>query len=399
VALAFAASMLIDPSKAALAASPQTAQADAALRYLYAHQGTDGSIAGSAGATEDTVISVADNGFDPATLRNASSGVSAYDFLDAQRTSIHTAGAAAKYVLTWLAAGSPAALHGHSELVRLNTPAASGGFLEPNGAFFNADPALETANSFSQSLAVLADLAAGHAVPVHATGWLACAQRPDGGFGYAITAASAAPPAFCGDAASDTNDTAIILQALGRAGVTAVAPAARTYLHAAQLQTGDGGFGFTAAGPSDPSSDTGVIQALVAIGDDPMGAAWTLSAGHDPVIDLESFADPQGSGGYVFPGNLAPDAFTTSQVAQALVLKPYGAATTFPPGSSPLTGGATPSPSPTSSVSAATGLPVPATGAADPATGFAGIALLALTGLGVVAGALTAIRRRRSPGS
>ena len=64
-------------------------------------------------------------------------------------------------MLSWLAAGSPSALHGHSVLVRLNTPAASGGFLEPNGVFHNPDPALETANAFSSPSVSVAIAAAG----------------------------------------------------------------------------------------------------------------------------------------------------------------------------------------------------------------------------------------------
>ena len=58
-----------------------------------------------------------------------------------------------------MAAGRPAAIDGSALLAKLNMPAASGGYLEPNGAFHNASAAIETANVFSQALAVLADLA------------------------------------------------------------------------------------------------------------------------------------------------------------------------------------------------------------------------------------------------
>jgi hypothetical protein len=367
----------------ASAATPQTSQANAALRYLYAQVGTDGSIAGAMGATEDTVISVADNGYDPATLKKSPSGTSALDYLGAHESTVTTAGSAGKYVLAWLAAGKPTAMHGSGLLTKLNT-LAPGGYLHTNGAFHNSNNG-ESANAFSQSLAVLADVAAGHALPAHAVDWLKCAQRPDGGFGYPIHATMATPPAFCGATSSDTNDTSIILEAIGAAGVSAAANAAEPYLHAAQ-QT-NGGFGFS-AGPTDPDSDAGVIQALAAIGQDPTGAAWTVAGGGNAIKDLESFADPQGSGGYVFPGNTSPDAFTTSGIPQALALKPYGAATTIVPGSTPPPATTPSSPSPTQSVLA---IATPATGAA----GDAGVTLV-LIGLGALALAAARLGRRAS---
>jgi hypothetical protein len=340
------------------AATPATSQANAALRYLYGQVGSNGSIASSLGATEDTVISVADSGYDPATLKGAS-GTSAYHYLSGHASTITTAGGAAKYVLAWVAAGKPAAIDASAWLTKLNAPASGGGFLEPNGAFHNANATIETANAFSQSLAVLADLAAGHSLPAHSTGWLRCAQRPGGGFGYVINDAAATPPLFCGDTSSDTNDTGIVMQALGKAGVVTATPAVKTYLHSAQQA--DGGFSFGTTGSSDPDSDAIVIQALVAIGQDPTAAPWRKS-GANPLTNMESFADPHGSGGYIFPGNTTPDAFTTVAIPQALVLKPSGAATLVAAGTRPP---AAPTPAPTGAVKAvSTGPPVPATGSA-----------------------------------
>jgi hypothetical protein len=379
------------PSLLASAATPQTAQANAALRYLYSQVGTDGSIAGAMGATEDAIISVADNGYDPATLKSASSRTSAYDYLSGKASTITTAGGAAKYVLAWLAAGKPAAIDGSTLLTKLNTVTTSGGYLESNGAFHNASATVETANAYSQSLAVLADVGASQALPAHATGWLTCAQRSDGGFGYAIDDSLSTPPASCGDTASDTNDTGIILQALGQAGITSADSAAEGYLHS--VQQSDGGFGFNAGGGSDPDSDAIVIQALVAIGQDPTGSAWTVSGGGNPLSNMESFADPQGSGGYVFPGNTAPDAFTTSAVPEALALTPYAAATTIVAGSSPPAAPVTTAtPSPTSSVK---GVSVPATGAAGVISGGSTAAFVLLA-LGSLLLACASLRRRSS---
>jgi hypothetical protein len=364
------------------AATPATSQANAALRYLYRQVGSNGSVANSLGATEDTVISVADSGFDPATLKGAS-GTTAYHYLSSHASTITTAGGAAKYVLAWVAAGKPAAIDASAWLTKLNAPVSGGGFLEPNGAFHNGNATVETANAFSQSLAVLADLAAGHSLPAHATGWLRCAQRPGGGFGFAISDAAATPPVFCGDTSSDTNDTGIVMQALGRAGVVTATPAVTTYLHSAQQS--DGGFSFGTTGSSDPDSDAIVIQALVAIGQDPTGAAWR-KGGHNPLTNMESFADPHRSGGYIFPGNTTPDAFTTSAIPQALVLKPYATATHIAAGTSPPPA---PTAAPTGAVDAvSTGPPVPATGSVMAGGGASplGLLLVALGAAGLAVG-------------
>ena len=379
------------------AATPQTTQANAALRYLYSQVAADGSVAGSIGATEDTVISTADAGYDPATLVKSGSSSNAYAYMSAHASAINTAGGAAKYVLAWLAAGKPSALSSsaQTQLSKLNTPTGSGGYLNSNGAFHNADASVETANSFSQSLAVLAEVASSTALPANAAGWLTCAQRSDGGFGYAIADATPTPPASCGDTSSDTNDTGIVVQALAAAGVTSASSAATAYLHSAQQA--DGGFGFNGSGPSDPDSDALVIQALVAVGQDPTASSWSKSA-NNPINNMESFADPGGSGGYIFPGNKTPDAFTTISIPQALELKPYGAATTVAPGTSP-TSSAAASPSPSAvasaspSASPANGaVPVPNTGA-DVRSGA--IIALALVLAGGAAGGVAAVLRRR----
>ena len=383
----------------ASAATAQTSQANAALRYLYAQVGADGSVASSLGATEDTVISTADAGYDPATLVKSGSSSGAYSYMSAHASGVNTAGGAAKYVLAWIAAGEPSALGASAQslLTKLNTSTASGGYLGANGAFHNSDATVETANAYSQALSVLADIAAKVALPAHATDWLVCAQRPDGGFGYVIADAASSPPAFCGDTSSDTNDTGIIVQALGQAGVSSANSAAIAYLHSAQQS--DGGFSFGSSGSSDPDSDEVVIQALVAIGQDPTGASWTVGSGKNPIANMESFADPKGTGGYVFPGNTTPDAFTTVQIPQALELKPYAAGTSIAAGTSPTTtsasSSATAAATATATASSAAGtVPVPATGAAAEGDGGEPGALL-LVAVGGLVTALALVARRR----
>ena len=80
------------------------------------------------------------------------------------------------------------------------------------------------------------------------------------------------------------------------------------YLHA--QQNSDGGFTFSAPGPSDPDSDALVIQALVALGQDPSGAIWT-DGGKTVFDDLDRVRQPTADSHS--RGNPGPDAFTTSQ--------------------------------------------------------------------------------------
>jgi hypothetical protein len=113
--------------------------------------------------------------------------------------------------------------------------------------------------------------------------------------------------------------------------------------------------------------------------------------------NLQTFADPHGSGGYVFPGNSGPDAFTTSGIPQALALKPLGAATVVIAGSAPppaVVTTATPTPTATPS-----SVPVPTTGAVGPPdAGRSGLVLALLcVGLAMFTTAAWAHRGARIP--
>ena len=384
----------------ARAATPNAPAATAALRYLYGGQKADGSVDGSAGETEDSIIGAADNGYDPATLKT-SGGVTAYSYLESLITGakVTTAGGAAKLILAWVAAGKPAALDGAALVTKLNT-AASGGFLQPNGSWLTRKT---FGNGFTQALGILADVAAGAALPPHATGWLLCAQQADGGFIDQIDPSGSAPPASgtCGTQSSDTNDTGIALQALHAAGLSSFA-SALSYLQTAQQA--DGGFGYDVSSPSDPDSDAVVIEGLVAAGQDPAGSSWTKS-GKNPLTNLATFETPAGSGKYAFSAGFTPDTFTTSATPAALALDPYGAKVAFTAGLSPFAAPATPTPSATATATApATSTPgggasgaisAPKTGGGAFEPGDAGIAIAVVSAGTLAIGASAAWRRCR----
>ena len=80
---------------------------------------------------------------------------------------------------------------------------------------------------------------------------------------------------------ADTNSTAMAVQALlATRTSTPIAPAL-TFLRGAQRATAPaaGGFPWFGGGDADPNSTALVVQAIVAAGQDPSGAAWTAGGG------------------------------------------------------------------------------------------------------------------------
>ena len=301
---ALAASPAPSPSPTS-SASAGSARATAALEYLLAAQGSDGSIDGSIAETADYVIGAAAAGYDPGTLHGCLAGTGALTFLATASDGAATdAAKTAKTILAAIAAGEdPAAFGGRNLVARL-------------AALYHSDSgSFGDGSTFGQAFGILATTAAGGAVPAEATAELLALQDPDGSWGY-----GGAPVAAGG---GDTTSTAIALIALDKAGVHAADTAALAYLSSQQLA--DGGFPYqnsTVFGTpaSDPDSDALVLQALLATGADVTSAAW--SKGSNTI--LTHLASGQGpDGGFAFPGS-PENAFTTVQVPAALVGSTYG---------------------------------------------------------------------------
>ena len=342
VASAILATLLSLPLALAAPASatpPTDSQrATAALQYLLAAQRVDGSIDGSLGETADFVIGSAAAGYDPATLHGCTGGTGALDFLAAASDAAGgDAAKSGKAVLAVVAAGGdPSSFAGRDLLSRL-------------AALHQAGGSYGDGSTFSQSFAILALVASGQAVPAPAIDDLKALQGvADGSWSFGTSAPAA------GD--GDTNSTAIALMALDAAGNHSADSTGLAYLHSAQL--GDGGFPYQNSsiwGPaaSDPDSDSIVLQALVAAGEDPEATAW--SKGSNTVL-THLRAGQGADGGYAYPG-MAENAFTTSQVPAALMRVQY-AATVHPTAGRALPTDACPSPSPTPTPTAA---PTPTT--------------------------------------
>jgi hypothetical protein len=296
-----------------------SARATAALSYLLAAQSPDGSIDKSLGETADYIIGAAAAGYDPATLTGCTaSGTGALAFLaNASDGATTDAAKTGKAILAVVAAGvDPAAFSGRNLVARL-------------AALYHADTgAYGDGSTFAQAFAILAVDASGGTVLPAATAKLAALQDGDGSWSY-----GKAPVAAGG---GDTNSTGIALMALHAAGVHTADSTGFAYLATQQLA--DGGFPYqnstTYGTPaSDPVSDSIVLQALVAAGQDPASGAWSKGSAN---VLTSLRASQINDGGFFFPGS-GESAFTTSQVPAALAGLPYGAAT------NPKTGKAVPS--------------------------------------------------------
>jgi prenyltransferase beta subunit len=373
--------------------SAQGAAAVSALKYLARSQHADGSIDGTAGETEDTILGTAAAGYDPATLV-AASGASAYDFLAAvaaaSAATAHAnphavdAGKVAKLMLAIQAGGrNPASFAGHDLVAVLN------------GSYAPATGDYGDGATFTQSLAILALHSTTAAIPGIARSHLVSLQNVDGSWNFG----SAAGPQ------GDTNSTSIALMALAALGDHSHDASALSYLHG--QQNNDGGFPYQSPSPfgtaSDPDSDALVLEAMIATFQSPGAASWT-QGGHTVTANLLSLQD-SANGGFIFPGNPGADAFTTSEVPAGLERVPLGAVARFTPGLALLPAAPAPPPPPpppapvrapnTGGGPAVAVEPVAASGSSVAGAGTAGT-LAALVALAVVLGARRKRRRQHS---
>ena len=304
-------------------AATQVDPASRAVEYLQGQQsGSDGSIpvgASTDAVSEEYAIGAAAAGYDPNALRHGS-GPSVMAYLAAHAAGACTsAGACGELLQAVAAAGlNPAAFGGVDLLTTLN-----GFYSAGSGVFGNGE-------AFTQALAIQGLVAAHQAVPAAALRRLVAAQDSDGGWDYLLIKDDPNGPTNFDT--SDTNSTAMVLMALDAAGMHARDRSALAWLRT--QQDGDGGFPYQAGSGSDPDSTALVLQALLATGQNPETPTWS-PGGHSPLAEL--IATQGSSGGFTFPGNPAPDAFTTAQVPPALEMEPYPARVVFTHGFTPAT--------------------------------------------------------------
>lgn len=312
-------------ASSASAFSPQTQAATAAIGWLHTQQGPDGTVAKDPSRTEETVWGLVANG---ASIESfATNGKTT---LDSLRSNIASEEASAGNIGSLVMAVDAANLQPNNFAGR--------NLLQDLECKY--DPATGAYNTqvFNDALAVMA-IPAGEA-PAKAIDFVINAQQADGGWEFS--------PGY----GSDTNTTALVLMGLKAQAALSSTVSTRALAYLKSQQQASGGFQYTAGtGDSDPDSDALVIEALLAVGQDPTGISWSL-ANKNALTDLLSFQYSTGGFGYYRPGTnatAAPDPLSTTQplVALAATYLPVRPSAGTMPTNCPAATSSSPGPNPT----------------------------------------------------
>ncbi len=246
--------------------APAPLAAQAALDWLASAHDVDGSLNVSMGGTVESLLLLSAN------------GLSAGDWPPGdERASVE------EYVR---ANGAAFAALGPAESGKLATGLAATASCWPEAAprpvtYFDEALGAYSSETGFHLWALLGAQALGDAVPGAAIQSVLDRAQPDGGWEWSA------------GWGTDTNTTALAVQALRVAGLPANDPAIQAaieFFHTAQAA--DGGFVYDPAGValgSDVNSTAYAIQALIAAGEDPAGAAWRVE-GISPLDYLLSAA-------------------------------------------------------------------------------------------------------------
>lgn len=318
-------------------ATPVLAASDpaAALEYLRAQQNADGGFGSgfspdsAVGSTADTVLAIVAVGGDPATFDQG--GNTPLTYLETNAAATDTAGDLAKLIHAAIALGeNPRELGGVDSVLKLE-------------AMVDADGTIggQMDTFVSHLLAVLALASAQRPIPAGAVEQIQAAQQESGGWAWDGSAETGA----------DTNTTAFAVQALVAAGEPADSDAvAAAMAYYKEIQNEDGGWPYQ--NPSDfgtatdANSTAVTVQAIIAVGQDPSGAEWTVEGGQTPLAALEALQNE--SGAWAWQATMPDDnLLATVQALPAIAGKAFplakmdvGAAAAAAPVTTPETGGA-----------------------------------------------------------
>jgi hypothetical protein len=310
------------------------ADTDAALEYLKSQQNADGGFGSgfgpdsAVGSTADAVLAILSAGGDLSTFDQG--GNTPLTYLAANAPSTDTGGDLAKLILALIAAGQNPRVFGGVDSVAM---------LE---GMIGADGRIGGENDIfvGHTLAILALNSAQRPIPAAAVDYIKAAQQEEGAWAWDGSAETAA----------DTNTTAFALQALIAAGETASSEAvSRAIAYYQDIHNDDGGWPYQ--NPSDfgtatdANSTAVVIQAIIAVGQDPASADWASAEGYTPITALEAFQNE--SGAFAWQAAVPDDnLLATVQALPALAGKAFplatmdvGSITTATPATMPETGG------------------------------------------------------------
>ena len=280
--------------------TPSDPAVASALNYLRGRQTMGGDI-GGASTSAWAVMAVAAAGEDPHQWRKDPGSPSIMDYLASLRGELGSATDWERQILAITAAGdNPYSFEGFDYVASLE------GF---HSGVQIGDPSLLNDDVWGLMALAAADHA-GSPAYTDALSVVRGMQNPDGGWGYAV------------GAASSVDDTAAALMALMAAGEDPGSKSiseALNYLRGAQ--NGDGGFPYVKGEASNTASTSWAVLAIRAVGLDPASSEWSRN-GKSPIAYLLSLQSRDGSFQYMMGQTMGPEWMTAYAVA-ALIGKPY----------------------------------------------------------------------------
>jgi len=266
-----------------------------ALDYLRGQQGSDGSI-GDFATSAWAVMAIAAAGEDPNSWQ-VSSNPTIVDYLATNADSASSANDYSRMILAIAAASEDPTNFGGRNFLSLLEATYDGSQIG-DSSLLNDD-----------FWGVMALVAAGEdpasAIIQDSVSFILTNQNGDGGWSWGV------------GQASDVDDTAAASMALIAAGQS-VGADALAYIKSNQVDNG----GFESWGSTNSATDSWGIDSIAAAGEDPTSAGWQSGLGNDPVDDLLSFQNADGSFNWTqaTPSNMA---LMTSYAITALLGVPY----------------------------------------------------------------------------
>lgn len=295
ICLAVLPSLLIYPSSIFAAVLDYSVNISFLIDYLENNQDTDGKITGFGGETSWTIMGMVASGVDPATIEN--SGNSLLDYLAANPPGDTATTGWERDLLAITAAGENPFTFGDRN------------YVDKVQSFANNSQIGSTTTLNDDIFGVLALISSGpsadQVIISNSIDFLIANQNADNGWSWQV------------GGASDSNDTAVAVQALKAAdkagftnsGLTNAINAGVSYL--LSLQQPDGGWEYQASFGTDGASTSWVIQAIL---------------GNDNQVEnglnfLASLQDT--SGGVQYQSGFGADTFTSGYALSAFAQKPF----------------------------------------------------------------------------
>jgi prenyltransferase beta subunit len=284
------------PVAAAPASDPVSRMqaSERALTWLLAQQNTDGSYGGSAGTTIEVVFAAAAAGRNLETWHNAGNASTLAYLSEQAEKYAADPGSTGKLLAAVVAANlNPHSFGGIDLVERLKSQL--------------ANQTLVAATAIQDAWALLGLAAAGQQVPQDLVTVLIALQSADGGWEWA--------PGF----GTDSNSSALVVQALAASGVALTNPALVKALDYFKTQLSpEGGFTYSTAwgNAADADSTAYGIQTLLAAGIDPSDTSWSANS-LTPLMAL--LGGQLANGAFEWQPNAGANLLATAQAVPALL--------------------------------------------------------------------------------